>query len=308
MFLVDTHCDTLLSRAKPECADRPSPCVTPEALRKGNVTLQVCALFAGSYGPSAKGAQAPEAMAAAELAALPQLTEHGIRKVDSPFDAREGENCCMLSLEGAEVFGDSIERLREFRALGARLCALTWNFENLLAYPHCENGHRPLKPFGMQCVREMGRIGMAVDVSHLGEGGFWDLIFHAEKPPMASHSCCRKLCGHTRNLTDDQIRALIERKGWIGVNFYARFIRDAGACTLSDLCEHFVHIAELGGAAYMGFGSDFDGISSWPEGFDGPDKFPALLDALRKRGFSESEIEGIAGKNFLNYFRAFDLA
>ena len=304
MFIVDTHCDTLLVRAG--LGDATVPCVTPQTLRAGGVTVQVCALFAGSCGPDAQGAQAPATMAEAELGALPQLTENGVRLVESPSQAREGETCCMLSLEGAEVFGDSLDRLRQLRALGARLCALTWNFENLLASPHCAHGQRALKPFGWECVREMARLGMAVDVSHLGEGGFWDLIFHAPLPPMASHSCCRALCRHTRNLTDDQIRALIECGGYIGVNFYTRFVKEEGPCTLEDVCDHFVHIAELGGAGNMGLGSDFDGIDSAPQGLQSPADVPALLEALRGRGFTQPEIEGIAGGNFFKYFQPFE--
>lgn len=306
MFIADTHCDTLWRLAGLSGRKDDRVCVTPETLAKGGVTLQVCALYAGNAGPRGTGERAPQNVAAAELAALPKLTEAGVRQVDSPFEAKEGESCLMLSIEGAEVFGGSLEKLRKFRQRGVRLCALTWNHENLLAWPHCENGQRGLKPFGWECVREMERLGMAVDVSHLGEGGFWDLIFHAAKPPMASHSCCRKLCGHTRNLTDDQIRALIERGGWIGVNFYTEFVNGTARCTLDELCDHFVHIAELGGARHMGFGSDFDGIDTAPQGLEGPEDLPRLLEMLRLRGFSADEADGIAGRNFLEYFRAFE--
>lgn len=305
MFVVDTHCDTLWKYAM-QGAEKSAPCVTPETLKKGGVTVQVCALFAGSDGPQGKNDRAPQNVAAAELAALPKLTGAGVRQVDSPFEANEGETCLMLSIEGAEVFGDSLERLRELRRRGVRLCALTWNHENLLAYPHCAQGHRGLKPFGWECVREMEALGVAVDVSHLGEGGFWDLVFHAAKPPMASHSCCRTLCEKTRNLTDDQIRALIECGGWIGVNFYTAFINGSARCTLDELCDHFVHIAELGGVKHMGFGSDFDGIETAPQGLESPADLPRLMEMLRLRGFSADEVEGIAGRNFLEYFRAFE--
>lgn len=305
MFVVDTHCDTLWKYAM-QGAEKSAPCVTPETLKKGGVTVQVCALFAGSDGPQGKNDHAPQNVAAAELAALPKLTGAGVRQVDSPFEANEGETCLMLSIEGAEVFGDSLERLRELRRRGVRLCALTWNHENLLAYPHCAQGHRGLKPFGWECVREMEALGVAVDVSHLGEGGFWDLVFHAAKPPMASHSCCRTLCEKTRNLTDDQIRALIECGGWIGVNFYTAFINGSARCTLDELCDHFVHIAELGGVKHMGFGSDFDGIETAPQGLESPADLPRLMEMLRLRGFSADEVEGIAGRNFLEYFRAFE--
>jgi len=308
MIIVDTHCDTLMALAEPDNRfTNGNPLhVTPERLRDGGVTLQVCALFAGPAGPNGQGKDAPRAQADAQLQMLPTLLADGLRKVDSPFDAAEGEPHIMLSIEGGEIIGDSIETLNHFRRLGVRLFSLTWNNENLLAYPHCADGQNGLKPFGRDVVAELARLGIAVDVSHLGEGGFWDLIFHAEKPPMASHSCCRKLCNHTRNLTDDQIRALIGAGGWIGVNFYAAFLSDTGEADLDTLVRHIAHIAELGGIRHVGFGSDFDGIDAPPLGLEHPGKMPALLQALRSHGFSEDEVEGIAGKNFLCYMKQFE--
>lgn len=310
MFLADTHCDTLLARSveRNTFTGAKIPHVTPERLRDGGVTLQVCALFAGAKGPSGQGPDAPRAMADAQLAALPTLTEHGVRKVDSPFDAKDGENCLMLSIEGGEIIGDSLDDLRYFHGLGVRLFALTWNHENLIAYPHTAGGQHGLKPFGWEVVRELNRLGIATDVSHLGEGGFWDLIFHSDKPPMASHSCCRKLHNHTRNLTDDQIRALIDRGGWMGINFYTRFLTDQAHATLDTLVDHIAHVAELGGIGHVGFGSDFDGIDLAPEGIAHAGQFPNLLAVLSKRGFSQSEIEGIAGLNFLRYMKQFENA
>lgn len=307
MYIVDTHCDTLLARSmgSNEFTNDGKPQVTPERLREGGVTLQVCALFAGSVGPSGTGKDAPEAMAAAEYAALPTLTDHGVRQVDSPFDAQDGETCLMLSIEGGEIIGDSLETLRAYREKGVRLFGLTWNHENLLAYPHCGGGQHGLKPFGWEVVRELAKLGIATDVAHLGEGGFWDLIFNAEKPLMTSHSCCRKLCNHTRNLTDDQIRALIDRGGWMGINFYTSFLTDAETSSAETIVDHIAHVAELGGVENVGFGSDFDGISSAPVDVQHPGQIPNLIHALEKRGFSRTEIEGIAGQNFLRYFRHF---
>lgn len=308
MFVVDTHCDTLLARSvsSNEFTKRPTPDVTPERLRDGGVTLQVCALFSGSVGPKGTGADAPRAMADAQFAALSQLTDNGVRQVDSPFDAKEGETSLMLSIEGGEIIGESLQDLRDYRRLGVRLMALTWNFENAIAYPHCQGGHHRLKPFGWDVVREMNRLGIAADVSHLGEGGFWDLIFHNDKPPMASHSCCRKLRNHTRNLTNDQIRALIECGGWMGINFYTSFLTDTGYANLDTVVDHMAHVADLGGIGILGLGSDFDGIESAPEGLEHPGKVPALLAALKRRGFSDADIEGIAGKNFLRYMKQFE--
>lgn len=304
MYIIDTHCDTLMVLSAPENA--PTPSITPQRLLEGGVGLQVCALFAGGAGPRGTGEDTPQAKAAAALAALPMLTGHGVRKVNSPFDADGSQPCVMLSIEGGEIIGDSIECLRDYRARGVRLFGLTWNNENLLAYPHCSGGEHGLKPFGWDVVRELGALGIAVDVSHLGEGGFWDLIFHADKPPMASHSCCRALHNNTRNLTDDQLRALIDRNGWVGINFYTEFLTGKIECTVETVVDHIQHIAELGGVEHVGFGSDFDGIDSAPKGLSNPAEYPNLIQALYARGFSQQEVEGIAGGNFLRYFAHID--
>lgn len=307
MLIVDTHCDTLYARAvaRNGFTGGKEPQVTPQRLREGGVSLQVCALFSGDAGPAGTGDRAPAALAQAQLAAVRQLTDAGIRKVDSPLEAREGEACLMLSIEGGEIVGGSIETLRAYRSGGIRLLALTWNFENDIACPHCVPAvrRRPgLKPAGREIVREMARLGIAADVAHLSEDAFWDLIFRGEAPPMTSHSCCRALHNHTRNLTDDQIRALIDCGGWIGINFFTRFLTCAQTATAETVVDHIAHIAELGGVKHVGFGSDFDGIDSAPLDLQHPGQMPNLLAALRRRGFSQNEIEGIAGRSFVDYF------
>ena len=143
----------------------------------------------------------------------------------------------------------------------------------------------------------MARRGCLADVSHLNEGGFWELIETAELPPIASHSNCRALCGHPRNLTDEQIRALIDRGGFIGINFYARFVREEGPVTTEDLFRHIDHIAQMGGIHVLGFGSDFDGIDEWPEDLASPLDFPRLMDLLARRGYREADLQAIAHGN-----------
>ena len=119
-------------------------------------------------------------------------------------------------------------------------------------------------------MREMNRKGVLCDVSHLNEAGFWDVIEHSTLPPVASHSNARALCEHTRNLTEAQIRAVIEKKGYIGVNFYSAFLANGRAATLEDVYRHVDAILQLGGEDVVGFGSDFDGIDAWPEGLANP--------------------------------------
>lgn len=308
MIIIDTHADTLMGLARPDNPfTKGNPLhVTGDHMREGGVTLQVLALFAGETGPTGTGDDAPEAHAKGQLAALPKMLAQGVRKVDSPFDVKDGEHCVMLSIEGGEIIGDSLDTLRMYREQGVRLFALVWNHENLIGYPHCKDGHHGLKRFGWDVVRELARLGIAADVAHLGEGGFWDLIFNAEKAPMTSHSCCRKICNHTRNLTDDQIRALIARGGWMGINFYTRFLSNDGQADVDTVVDHIAHVGSLGGIAHVGFGSDFDGIETPPKGLEHTGKMPALIEALSRRGFTNAEIEGIAGGNFLNYMKQFE--
>ncbi|GHU78552.1 peptidase [Clostridia bacterium] len=302
MILIDTHCDTLSVMAGyGDEINVPEQIITPDRLRAGGVTLQVAAIFAGDKGPAPNGE--PAVWARNQLAAIPGFTDGGIAQIKEFSDVKEGIPSFILSIEGGEVLEGSLDTLQRYYDIGVRMCALTWNFENELGFPHCHESEKPLKPFGWDCVREMNRLGVAVDVSHLGLGGFWDLIEHADKPPMASHSCCMALQPKmTRNLSDDQIKAMIERGGWIGMNFCSSFLVEGRRATVEDIADQIEHIAKLGGIKHVGFGSDFDGIPVNPEGLEDPSRFPNMLDTLRKR-FSEAEVEGIAGLNFLEYVK-----
>lgn len=192
----------------------------------------------------------------------------------------------------------SMERFYEFMEKARlRMIALTWNFENEIGYPAMGGEKRGLKPFGLALVREMDAAGVRADVSHLNEAGFWDLMDRARLAPIASHSDCRWLCDVPRNLTRDQVKAIIDRKGYIGINFYSDFLRSDGRATLEDAVRHIDAICEMGGEKVLGFGSDFDGIERWPDGLGDPTGFPLLLDALRKRGYSEATLADIAGLN-----------
>jgi membrane dipeptidase len=295
MLIIDAHCDTLYTRA---LAPDALPCVTMENLQAGGVSLQVCALFAGSEGPAGD----PFGKAQAQLAVWRALCRQGWAAADDPSAAKEGLCAGMLSVEGGEVFGEELARVQAFRDVGVRMVALTWNNENAIAFPAKGGGDQGIKPFGWQVLGEMARLGMAADVSHLNERGFWDLIDGHSQPPMASHSCCAALYPHFRNLTDAQIRALIARGGWMGVNFYPGFLTGDRA-GISDIVRHIDHVVQLGGAAHVGFGSDFDGIDQTPADAPDPGAFGAIMQALRDAGYGEPALRDIAGENFLRYFR-----
>jgi len=291
MFIADAHCDTLYEIAL--CGTAPERCtVTPERLAAAGVGLQTFALFCGKHGPQGTPYQDGLAMlAAVPKVGVPMLTGD---LPDTPPEAPAG----VLSCEGGEMFEGSLARFDEFMERGRlRMIALTWNFENEIGYPAKGGERKGLKPFGFELLKAMDRAGVIADASHLNEACFWDLIDRAEIPPMASHSDCKWLCDVPRNLTKDQVKALIERGGFIGVNFYAEFLRSGAPATMDDVVRHIDAICEMGGEHVLGFGSDFDGIDAWPEGLGDPTGFPALLDALRRRGYSEETLADIAGLN-----------
>ena len=291
MFIADAHCDTLYEIGL--CHTAPEKCViTRDRLVAGGVGIQTFALFAGKHGTQGTAYQDGLDM----LAAIPQT---GVEMLtgplpDDPPEAPMG----ILSCEGGEMFEGSLSRFEEFMAkTRLRMVALTWNFENEIGYPAVGGEKKGLKPFGFELVRTMDVAGVRADVSHLNEAGFWDLMEKAELAPIASHSDCRWLCDVPRNLTKEQVRAIIDRKGFIGINFYSDFLRADGPATLDDVVRHIDAICEMGGEHVLGFGSDFDGIESWPEGLGDPTGFPALLDALRRRGYAEQTLRDIAGLN-----------
>ena len=297
MFIADAHCDTLYAIAidgkKPEsCA------VTPDKLRKGGVGLQTFALFAGRKGTLGT----PYADGVAMLEAVPKL---GVPVLTGDLpEAMPQQPTGIISCEGGEMLEGSIARLEEFhRRARLRMIALTWNFENEIGHP-AKLGPKPgLKPFGFELLRAMDRLGILADTSHLNEAGFWDVCEHAALPPIASHSDCRWLCDVPRNLTREQVRALIDRGGFIGVNFYSCFLKEDGRATLDDAVRHIDALCELGAEHIVGFGSDFDGIDAWPEGLGDPTGFPLLLDALARRGYTQAQLEALAGGNLWNLLK-----
>ena len=292
MFITDAHCDTLMAvgvngRKIEECM------VTPDYLKKGGVGIQTFAMFAGPKGP----AGTPYEDGLKMLSAIDKLGVPVYRRElpENPPEEPHG----VISIEGGEMLVGSLDKLAEFDdAAWLRLIALTWNNENEIGYPAKNGPDGHLKPFGLELLREMDDRGILADVSHLNVDGFWDICDHMDLPPVASHSNCRWLCDVPRNLNRDQVKAVIEKQGFIGANFYTAFLTKNETATLEDVFRHIDAICEMGGEKVVGFGSDFDGIERWPEGLANPGDFPALLDLLRSHGYSEETVADIAGRNY----------
>ena len=231
---------------------------------------------------------------------------------------REGKMSAILTIEEGAVCQGSLERLREFYEEGVRMMTLTWNYPNDLAWPNRldpQTGHmtpeteRGLTEKGAAFIEEMERLGMIIDVSHLGDAGFWDIAKRARKPFIASHSNSRSEAGHVRNLTDEMIRALADRGGVMGINFCGVFLNsrngnspDGGDSRVSDMVRHMKHIRQTGGIECIGLGSDFDGAAVSMEITNAGD-MQLLAARLEKEGFSTEEIEKIFYKNVFRVYR-----
>ncbi len=212
--------------------------------------------------------------------------------------------CTVLSLEGAEPIQESIFLLRIFHRLGIRSIALTWNERNMLADGVWEQRtHGGLTRRGVEYVKEMEKLRILIDVSHLSDASFWDLIDIVHSPIIASHSNCRAICNVPRNLTDEQIEAIAKKGGVIGINFAPNFLVSKGKASIDDVVKHINHIVDLVGIDYVGLGTDFDGISSTPVGLEDVSKLPNLTSKLLEVGYSEKEIKKILGENILRVMK-----
>lgn len=240
------------------------------------------------------------------------------RPEDIRKNAAAGKISGMLTIEEGGCCKGSLGVLRRMYELGARMMTLTWNHENELASPNvvpggggdiwpCQpNTETGLKERGFEFLAEMEKLHMIVDVSHLSDKGFWDIAEHSTRPFAASHSNCRALAPHCRNLTDEMIRAMAERGGLVGLNYCSGFLDNQPRpqlcrSTTALMAKHAAHFKQVGGIEIIGLGSDFDGIGGKLE-MDDCSKLPLLAEALRKEGFTEDEVERIFYRNAQRFF------
>lgn len=314
MKIIDMHCDTISELLKKKRSG------TPESLRhntghvdlvrmqKSGYLLQNFALFV-NMGTCENPWK--------EVCKLHQLYEEEVCKnsdliapvycyQDIAKNEASGKMSAMLTVEEGGVCGGEIEKLHELYAMGVRMLTLTWNHANELGYPNKQAGG--LTEVGRAFVAEMERIGMIVDVSHLSDAGFYDVLSVAKKPFVASHSNAREICTSARNLTDDMIRELAGAGGCMGLNFYAHFLRTVSAGeknpgTIKDVVRHARHIVNVGGIEVLGIGSDFDGIDTHEE-LPGVQSMELLWDALHKSGFTQAQLDKIFCGNVLRVYRS----
>ncbi|TCP58921.1 dipeptidase [Tumebacillus sp. BK434] len=219
-----------------------------------------------------------------------------LKKGDLERNLADGATSGLLSIEGGDCIQSDLRILRAMYRLGVRAMGLTWNHGNCIADGCGERVDRGLTAFGREVVGEMNRLGMIVDVAHLGEKGFWDVMEIAQAPVIASHANARAIYDHRRNLYDDQLKALFATGGLVGVTFVPMFVGE-GTVSIDDLLRHVDHILKLGGEDHLGIGSDFDGIERTLTDLRHGGDLPNLQERLL-REYGETVMRKIMGGNF----------
>ncbi|HHW26150.1 MAG TPA: membrane dipeptidase [Firmicutes bacterium] len=318
-IIIDGHCDTILTvtgrgfmgqRPRDFFARGDTGMIDLPRLKEGGVTCQVMAAYIEDhYKPARSARRALELLDA--LHALVESSEElmlATRAADIEAAKAADKVAFLLSIEGGEAVEGSLALLRGFYKLGVRAMGLTWNQRNDIADGVGErSGGSGLTDFGVSVVKEMERLGMLVDVSHLSDASFWSLDKVAERPYIASHSNARALASHRRNLTDQQIEALAKKGGVIGVVFAPGFVDDnPDNVSLARLCDHIDHIKSIGGIDCVALGSDFDGytpVPGKPVVMKDVSELPALTAELLSRGYTEEEVKKVLGGNWLRVYR-----
>lgn len=316
---IDMHCDTLgegLSHHLKTITSIKDTMVDIKRLQRSGAAAQFFAMFLPQRNMPewfgfTKMPEAEELMQLMYDVYLNTLRENGDILAPACSYEQLQENLsnnrisAFLTIENGYPVMGKLENLKKFHEMGVGLITLTWNDPNCFGFPHSRHPgemSRGLTDFGKEAVSYMNELGMLIDVSHLSDGGFYDVADITAKPFVASHSNCRALSPSTRNLTDDMIRILAEHGGVAGINFEPSFLNEDledKKSRVGRMCDHVEHFIRVGGAECVGIGTDFDGIDGEFEIADctGMDLF---FQELHRRKLSDDFIDKIA---FLNVAR-----
>lgn len=320
MKVIDMHCDTLLSLLdNNESIYDNNCCIDLCKMLKGDYLLQTFACFVNykNNDPVDRCMSLIDKYYN-EINQYPDLIRHVNSYKDIEDNMKAGRMSSLLSIEEGQVVNSNLALLRNYYRLGVRMITLCWNYYNGIGYPNVDgNDHsfnslkrvdneNGLTAFGIEYIKEMEKLGMIIDVSHLSDKGFYDVYEHTTNPFIASHSNARSVCHVARNLTDDMIVKVANRGGVIGINFCGDFLRDSenGGMTsmIDDMVEHIKYIENLAGIDCIGLGTDFDGINSKLEIKDAS-YMPLLANRLKEEGYDEIKIGKIFHQNVLRVFQ-----
>lgn len=312
---IDLHCDTI-ELGHSHILQEGRRQISLSKLQEGGAWAQffaLCPPFADSAGRAGQRYDSRDcyrrllAVFKQEMAENADAISHVKRFAEFASLMAQGRIGAVLTVEDAVVLEDELAFLDTLYADGVRLITLTWNHENGLGYPHSADASRMalgLKPFGKDAVRRMNELGVVVDVSHLSDGGVRDVACISSAPFVASHSCARALCEHTRGLSDAMLHVLGDKGCVVGLNFNPPFVRPGSSfITAADLAQHALHIRDKAGIEALAFGSDFDGF--FPNSslsFGDYDGMPLLAAELEKY-FTPAEMDLICSGNVLRLLR-----
>lgn len=314
MHLIDMHSDMiwklLKDRAEGKEVDicRNEGAVSLSGLKQAESMAQFFAAFVymGKFQGKERWSQGYRE-ALKMLKALDREIEKTEGKIDWARNAKEvveihqqGKIAGIKSVEEGGVLEENINRLETFYKEGVRLLTLTWNEENCIGYPNSKNRNimeKGLKKFGMEVVSFMNEKGMIIDVSHLSDQGFWDVMRLSRTPVVASHSNARSLCAHPRNLTDEMLLELGNHGGVVGLNLYPYFVDENGISDMEKLAAHLRHMVSVAGEDAVAIGTDFDGFDEGISDITDIGQMPVFYEYLKKHGFTERVLEKIWYKN-----------
>ena len=304
-YVADAHCDYLFGAMDYGWTidtQKRTQTITLDNLKKGGVALQFLAAWADTKlrVPPLEQVLIMIDRYHSMLAERPEFVS-----LSKDFDPASGKIATVLAVEGAECLGASPSILRDLWRLGVRAMTFTWNSDNELAGAGQGKKRRGLSAAGREILSEMNRLGIAFDVSHLSDDGVEDALALSAQPIFASHSNCRKLMNAPRCLPDEYIRAIAEKGGVVGINFYGPQLCPSGHATIQDIVRHIAHAVSVAGINHVCIGSDFDGMQQYLKDLRNPSDLPALFDALLKEGFTPSEVERIAYRNLYDYIVQF---
>jgi len=308
--VFDLHCDTayeLLGKSKREMGSlRNNKCHID--LERASALPGYAQCFACFTTPLEK---LPEGISVSDLFEREMITvlrevESNKKLISQAFSANEiaqnyknGIMSAILTIEGPAGFGFEPALLEDLYKIGFRITTLGWNEQNELCGSHKTGGG--LTELGKEYVFEAQRLGMLIDVSHISDEGFWDIMNITNAPVIATHSNSRAVHNVSRNLTDDMFKAICRTGGVVGLNLYTDFIGENA--TLDTACDHILHWLELGGEKHIALGGDMDGCDALPAGFAGVQDYPKLADCLLARGINEQTVLDIFWNNAMGVMK-----
>ena len=300
MKLFDLHCDTLTELLKENSnLKETSAVINLSEMQKFEKCVRCFAIWAPDDLSEKEASEHFDSLFAVFKNQI-SLYKNEIVQINDKSSLNDSRVGIVLTVENGSVLNGSLDKIEKIAKLGVKLFTFTWNGENSLGFGQLEN--KGLKPLGKKAVPLFEKNGVTIDVSHISEKGFYDICELSNKPIVASHSNCKKLCKHNRNLSDDQILQIIGKKGLVGLNFYYGFLNNNSAKSSPyDLLKHAEHIINLGGEDIVSIGTDFDG-GKMVDGFENDAQMLSLKEFFVKNGFSEKITDKILYDNAYNFF------